>query len=91
MKKKQLSILELDKLGVRAFVGYSTLTGYFSVEIYRDKLDHEKANRGDWRPIRHKHPNTFRTRKKAQSVALEMGNSIYNDFFVPQEIKGGNS
>lgn len=71
---------DLDKRGVRAFVGYSEATGKYKIECYRKKTKTESTGEGDWQMIRVGSTLSYETRPKAEEKAIELAEQIAKEF-----------
>jgi len=71
---------DYDKLGVCAYVYYSITTGGFAVECYRKKTKEEREMTGNKEWIWAGHIKGFDIRPEAESHALKLAESVYNEF-----------
>lgn len=74
-----MTFKEYDERGVRAFVKHSDI-GTFGIECYRKKLPSESKGESDWRMVRIGHIQTYMTREEAEQKALELAQSICEEF-----------
>ena len=73
---------DLDELGVRAFVRYSSATGKWSIECYRKKTQEESEGDHDWKMIRVGHVHSYSTRKEAEIEAIKLAEQILSQYIT---------
>ena len=74
------SFYNYDARGVRAFVGYQSGNGCWSVEVFRKKTKEESEGDHDWKMVRVGHIQSYDSRVEAELKALEIAKDVCEEF-----------